>query len=75
MTIPCYGRARKETSTVPLDTQTDDLNAQDLSPAGANEFHGYFGCWLDFNQTTPRFPLQPIPENGPGRRDDSRFSS
>ncbi|MGA7732258.1 MAG: hypothetical protein WCD37_13435, partial [Chloroflexia bacterium] len=22
----------------------------------ANEFHGYYGCWLDFNQTPPQFP-------------------
>lgn len=25
----------------------------------------YFGCWLDFNQPTPRFPLTP-PHNGSG---------
>ncbi len=57
VTIPCYGRARVDTSAVSLATQTDDLNVQDLTAMGANEFQGYFGCWLDFNQQTKRFPL------------------
>jgi hypothetical protein len=64
VSIPCYGRARVDTSAVSLDTQTDDLNVQNLQPSGPNEFHGYFGCWLDFNQTAPQFPLQPNPKDG-----------
>ena len=57
VTIPCYGRARVDTSAVSLTTQTDNLNVQDLQALGANEFQGYFGCWLDFNQQTKRFPV------------------
>ncbi|MGH9970439.1 MAG: LodA/GoxA family CTQ-dependent oxidase [Pyrinomonadaceae bacterium] len=57
VTIPCYGRVRKDTSLVSLATQIDDLNVQDLQPLGNTEFQGYFGCWLDLNQVTKRFPL------------------
>jgi len=57
VTIPCYGAARIDTAAVSLTTQTDPLNAQDLLPLGANEFQGYFGCWLDFNQQVNRFPV------------------
>ncbi|MGB5081592.1 MAG: LodA/GoxA family CTQ-dependent oxidase [Burkholderiales bacterium] len=56
VTIPCFGRARVDTSTTNLQAQTDDLNVRNLSPAGANESIGYFGCWLDFNQTEAQFP-------------------
>jgi len=64
VTIPCYGRVRVDTAAASLSTQTDDLNKQDLQPAGASEFHGYYGCWLDINQTTPQFPSQPNPVDG-----------
>jgi len=66
VTIPCYGDARIDTTSDSLDTQTDATNVRTLTPAGMNERHGYFGCWLDLNQTTPRFPLDPSPQqDGP----------
>ena len=71
VTVPCYGSPRVDTAMNSLNTQTDELNVQTLENAGGTEVHGYFGCWLDFNQTAPQFPYQPSPENGPwssGRR-------
>lgn len=65
VTIPCYGRGRVDSGAAALDTQVDDLNKRTLLPAGANESHAYFACWLDFNQVPPQFPLQPNPPNGP----------
>ena len=66
VTIPFYGDARKDTTVDPLTTQTDGLNVRDLHPAGGgDEDHAYFGAFLDFNQTTQRFPNHPVPENGP----------
>jgi hypothetical protein len=56
VTIPCYGTARVDTGMASLTTQTDPLNVFTLQPAGANEFHGYYGAWLDFNQTAAQFP-------------------
>lgn len=65
VTIPCYGDPRIDSTTVSLGTQNDSLNLRTLVHAGAQERHGYFGCWLDFNQTTLRFPIQPMPDDGP----------
>jgi len=56
VTIPCYGTTRIDTGTASLVTQTDPLNVFTLQPAGAGEFHGYYGCWLDLNQTSSQFP-------------------
>jgi len=65
VTLPFYGDARKDTAADPLTAQTDGLNVRDLHPAGNGEDHAYFGAFLDFNQTAPRFPNHPTPENGP----------
>ncbi|HEX7316674.1 MAG TPA: LodA/GoxA family CTQ-dependent oxidase [Pyrinomonadaceae bacterium] len=66
VTIPCYARPRVDTAAVSIDMQPDDLNKRTLTPAGGGaEFHGYYACWLDFNQTPPQFPLQPSPADGP----------
>jgi hypothetical protein len=64
MSIPFFAEARIDTATASMATQTDPLNGRILSPAGAQEFIGYYGAWLDFNQTTPRFPLT-ISGDGP----------
>lgn len=57
VTIPCYAAPRTDTTAQTLTAQTD---APNLLPAfagtGGVEKFAYFGCWLDFNQTTPRFP-------------------
>lgn len=65
VTIPCYGEARVDSAITPLSDQLDSLNKQTLEHAGQDEFLGFFGCWLDFNQTVPQFPLQPSPADGP----------
>jgi hypothetical protein len=65
VTIPCLGVARDDTTTVPMGTAEDTLNVATLNPAGAVEAVTYFGAWLDFNQTTPRFPVNPVPYAGP----------
>ncbi|MGH2403952.1 MAG: galactose oxidase-like domain-containing protein, partial [bacterium] len=53
--VPFFAEAR----VADMTAQTDASNRKTLNPAGAAEAHAYFGCWLDFNQTTPRFPLHP----------------
>lgn len=65
VTIPFFAEARVDSSSSSIDTQTDATNVRTLIPAGGAEQHGYFGCWLDFNQTTPQFPLDPAPRDGP----------
>ena len=66
VTIPCYGDARVDTTASALTVQTDNRNKRTLArQANGQEVQGYFGCWLDFNQTTPRFPQQPSPADGP----------
>lgn len=64
VTIPCYAEPRVDTTSVLLTTQTDPDNKRTIS-AGTGEVTAYFGCWLDFNQTTARFPLRPSPADGP----------
>lgn len=59
--IPFFAEARQ----VDMRTQVDATNRRTIEGAGAPEVTAYFGCWLDFNQTTARFPLTP-PHNGSG---------
>jgi hypothetical protein len=56
--MPFYAAARIDTSTNDMSTQPDPLNRQTLNATG-QEAVAYFGCWLDFNQTDPQFPLNP----------------
>jgi L-lysine epsilon oxidase-like protein len=63
VTLPFFAAARETVGD--MTNQTDPKNVRNLLASGANEFHGYFGCWLDFNQDDPLYPLHPIPENGP----------
>jgi hypothetical protein len=49
-----------------MDSQPDTWNQHDLDHAGGTEALQYFGCWLDFNQTDPQFPLNvPSGNDGP----------
>lgn len=64
VTIPCYAKQRVDTSSVSLATQTDPDNVRKIKATGAGETQVYFGCWLDFNQTTARFPTDPNPVDG-----------
>jgi hypothetical protein len=57
--IPFFAEARE----ADMRAQVDATNRQTIAGAGAPEVTAYFGCWLDFNQTTGRFPLMP-PHNG-----------
>ena len=51
LTIPCFGVSRGT-----VETTGDTVNAKNLPPDGTgDEVHRYFGVWLDFNQTTPRY--------------------
>jgi len=59
VSIPYFAAPRVDTATQSMATQTDPPNRRTLNPSGAQESVGYYGCWLDFNQTTPRFPLHP----------------
>jgi hypothetical protein len=63
--IPCFAEPRKAN----MQDQTDNHNRYPLMEgAGEQEVHAYFGCWLDFNQDVPRFPLEPQ-GNGPYQGD------
>jgi len=66
VSIPCFAAARIDSSSVSMTTQTDPANVIDI-PHDSNglEVARYFGCWLDFNQTQPQFPIQPSPTDGP----------
>lgn len=66
--IPYFAEPRVDTGAVSMTTQTDSLNRRTLAPAGAQESAGYFGCWLDFNQTEQRFPLHPTGDGPYGSR-------
>lgn len=61
VSIPFFAEARQ----ADMRTQPDATNVKDLQGAGSAEVTMYFGCWLDFNQPTARFPLNP-PHNGSG---------
>ena len=48
-----------------MGSSEDTLNIATLNPGGQNESVTYFGAWLDFNQTTARFPVNPSSPIGP----------
>jgi len=53
LTIPCFGVSRDT-----VEATGDTLNTKEVPASGAGpeaETHRYFGVWLDFNQTTPRY--------------------
>lgn len=62
VTVPFFA-AQREAGDMTL--QGDAKNVRDLHASGAQEFHGYFGCWLDFNQDQAFYPLHPGQNNGP----------
>jgi hypothetical protein len=65
VTIPCFASARVDSTTVSMTTQPEDQpNKHTLNPAGGSEVHGYFGCWLDFNQTEVRVPTRDFAGDG-----------
>ncbi len=76
-TIPFFAEARIDTTSVPMSRQTDPANVQTIPsptapvPAPGAEVYAYFGCWLDLNQSTPRFPINPSAQANP----DGPYSS
>jgi Domain of unknown function (DUF1929) len=51
LSIPCFGVSRDS-----VETTGDTVNTDTIPPdSTGNEVHRYFGVWLDFNQTTPRY--------------------
>jgi murein tripeptide amidase MpaA len=66
VSIPYFAEGRVNTATQSMTAQTDNTNKQTLVHAGSQEAHQYFGCWLDFNQTDPQFPVNvPAGSDGP----------
>src|SRR5262249_33804737 len=66
VSIPYFAERRVDTSTKSMASQTDNSNKQPLVHAGAQEAIQYFGCWLDFNQNDPQFPVDvPGGSDGP----------
>ena len=57
--IPYFAEKRADTSVASMTSQTDTTNIHTLVHAGGTEAVMYFGCWLDFNQTDPQFPVSP----------------
>jgi hypothetical protein len=53
VTIPCFATARVNANgPAKMNSQTDTLNAPNITTSAGNEVDTYFGCWLDVNQTT-----------------------
>jgi murein tripeptide amidase MpaA len=66
VSVPYFAEKRIDTATQNMDSQHDTWNQHDLDHAGGTEALQYFGCWLDFNQTDPQFPLNvPTGSDGP----------
>lgn len=62
--IPYFATARVDSTAQSMTLQpVDALNVQTIGATG-QETTMFFGCWLDFNQPTPRFPFTPS-GNGP----------
>jgi hypothetical protein len=65
-TIPFFAAPRIDSSSLPLASQNDQPNTKLIpSNLSGNEIVRYFGCWLDINQQHPRFPINPVPADGP----------
>jgi len=64
-TIPFFATQRVNTSLQRLTDQDDPPNVQTLAQTGGSESATYFGCWLDFNNTALRYPMNPGNAVGP----------
>jgi Galactose oxidase-like, Early set domain len=58
ISIPFFAEPRV-TPAQSMKNQPDAPNKRTLPGSGADETVRYFGCWLDFNQTTHHFPWKP----------------
>jgi len=64
VSIPYFAEPRVNSATQSMTAQTDNWNKATLVHNGSQEAYQYFGCWLDFNQTEPQFPVLPL-SDGP----------
>src|SRR5579864_2614000 len=70
-TLPFFAEPRVVSTSVSTTRQTDPANVQTIpsplapTPAPGAEVVVYFGCYLDINQPTPRFPLNPATASTP----------
>lgn len=65
-TIPFFAAQRIISTSVSMTTQPDASNIQTIpdpaitpAPAPGSLVTAYFGCYLDINQPTPQFPINP----------------
>lgn len=70
-TLPFFAEPRVVSTTDVTTRQSDPKNVQTIPsalaptpPTGA-EVYAYFGCYLDINQPTPQFPLDPATASTP----------
>lgn len=70
-TIPFFAEPRIDATVQSMTQQTDPANVQTIpsplapAPTPGAEVYAYFGCWLDLNQATPRFPITPSVQPNP----------
>ncbi len=65
-TLPFFARARIDSTQQVMTLQSDPKNVQNIAqPLAGNEVYAYFGCYLDINQPTLRFPLNPAGTSSP----------
>jgi hypothetical protein len=57
--LPFFAEARRADMTA----QTDATNTQLINGTGSEQV-AFFGCWVDINQTDPRFPTNPLADPG-----------
>ena len=59
VTIPFFAEERINTSIASMTGQSDGFNKRTINATGGAEVAEYYGCWLDFNQSILRFPINP----------------
>jgi len=64
VTIPFFAEQRVNTAINSMNEQRDINNLQTINATGGTDTTVFFGCWLDFNQTALRYPINPG-GNGP----------
>jgi hypothetical protein len=70
-TIPFFAEPRIDSKLEATTRQPDPSNVQTIpsplapTPPPGTEVFAYFGCYLDLNQSTPQFPLNPAMASTP----------
>jgi hypothetical protein len=64
--IPYFAVGRIDSTAQSMtQQQLDTPNIQNINADAGQEAVMFFGCWLDFNQPTNRFPFNPVDNHGP----------